>query len=162
MDNLGDAELGQFDLIHSTYALPFSRRPQQVIASISGLLRPGGMFLLTTSHPVYAGEWIDTEEGEETGVFLQNYFNPPPDIRSGDMDHHGSASHSVPPSQVWSWLTNASFSVDRFLEPSPLPIPNMSEEEIRDRIPYESDDWRGLYPILNTVPPVVIFRARLS
>ena len=34
----------------------------------------------------------------------------------------------------------------------------MTEEEIRTRVPYESDDWRGLYPILAAIPIVAVFK----
>jgi SAM-dependent methyltransferase len=151
--------LGRFDLVHSTYALPFSREPEKVIADVASLLNPGGIFLLTTGHPVYAGEWIELSDDDEQGVFLPSYFHPPPDHRPAEDNHNGSESCSVPPSTVWSWLTNAGLTVDRFLEPEPLPIPDMTEEDIQARVPYESDDWRALYPILSNVPTVAIFRA---
>jgi 2-polyprenyl-3-methyl-5-hydroxy-6-metoxy-1,4-benzoquinol methylase len=49
MDAMSD--LGKFDLIHSTYALPFSADPQKVIADAAAMLKPDGIFLLTRWTP---------------------------------------------------------------------------------------------------------------
>ncbi|MCC7299606.1 MAG: class I SAM-dependent methyltransferase, partial [Verrucomicrobia bacterium] len=110
MDAMGD--LGQFDLIHSTYALPFSADPAKVIASVSAMLKPGGIFLLTTGHPLYAGEWLDIGEGED-GLFLPDYFRPAPDVRMSLDDKTMSAAHYWPVSTVAEWLFSAGLAIER-------------------------------------------------
>ncbi len=41
-----------------------------------------------------------------------------------------------------------------------MPIPDMSEAEIRAKVPYDSKDWRALYPQLSRIPSVAIFKCR--
>lgn len=156
MDAMTD--LGSFDLIHSTYALPFSANPQQVIADSAGMLNPGGTLLLTTGHPLYTGEWLDLGGGED-GLFLPDYFHPEPDVRMSLDDQTLIAAQTWPVSTVAEWLYSAGLQIERILEPEPLPIPELSEAEIRAAVPYESNDWRELYPQLARTPVVMIFKA---
>lgn len=155
MDAMGN--LGHFDLIHSTYALPFSADPAKVISDAAAILKPGGVFLLTTGHPLYAGEWLDIGDGED-GVFLPDYFRPEPDVRMSLDDHTMTAARYWPISAISEWIHAAGLVIDRLIEPAPLPIPDMSEEEIRANVPYESDGWRALYPQLARIPVVLILR----
>jgi SAM-dependent methyltransferase len=155
MDSLGD--LGAFDLIHSTYALPFSADPAKVIADAAAMLKPGGTFLLTTGHPLYAGEWLDIGDHEE-GLFLPDYFHPEPDVRMSLDDKTMSAAHYWPISTIAEWIHSAGLTIDRLLEPAPMPIPDLSEAEIYAQVPYESKGWRELYPQLARIPVVLIFK----
>ena len=155
MDKMGS--LGTFDLIHSTYALPFSADPQKVITDAAAMLKPGGTFLLTTGHPLYAGEWLDIADGED-GLFLPDYFRPEPDVRMSLDDRTMSAAHYWPISALTEWIHSAGLAVARLLEPAPMPITEMSEAEILTGVPYDSADWRALYPQLARMPVVVIFK----
>ena len=148
-----------FDLIHSSYALPFSANPRKVIADAAGMVKSGGTFLLTTGHPLYAGEWLDIGDGED-GVFLPDYFKPAPDVRMSLDDKTMSAAHYWPVSTLAEWIHTAGLVIERLLEPAPMPIPDMSEAEILAKVPYESADWRALYPQLARIPVVVIFKCR--
>ena len=151
--------LGSFDLIHSTYALPFSANPAKVIADAAVMLKPGGTFLLTTGHPLYAGEWLDIGDSED-GLFLPDYFRPEPDVRMSLDDKTMSAAQTWPVSTLAEWIHAAGLVVERLLEPAPMPLPDMSEAEIRTKVPYESADWRALYPQLARIPVVMIFKCR--
>ncbi len=155
MDAMGD--LGKFDLIHSTYALPFSSDPQKVIADAAAMLKPGGIFLLTTGHPLYAGEWLDIGDGEQ-GLFLPDYFRPEPDVRMSLDDKTMSAAQTWPVSTLAEWIHSAGLVITRLLEPAPMPIPDMSDTEICARAPYDSMGWRELYPQLTRIPVVLIFK----
>ena len=152
---------GLFDLIHSSYALPFSADSAKVIAECAAMLKPGGTLLLTTGHPLYAGEWLDIGDGED-GVFLPDYFQLEPDVRMSLDDKTMNAAHYWPISQIAEWMHEAGLVIERLLEPAPLPIPDMSEEEIRAQVPYESKDWRALYDQLARIPVVVIFKCKKS
>ena len=46
MDQFAALELGPFDIIHSTYALPFSTDPAALIKSCADHLKPGGTLLI--------------------------------------------------------------------------------------------------------------------
>jgi len=157
MDTMGN--LGRFDLIHSTYALPFSADPKKVITDAAAMLKPRGTFLLTTGHPLYAGEWLEIGDGED-GLFIPNYFRPDPDVRMSLDDKTMSAAHYWPLSQLAEWIYSAGLVIERLLEPAPLPIPEMSEAEIRVKVPYDSAGWRELYPQLARIPVVVIFKCQ--
>jgi 2-polyprenyl-3-methyl-5-hydroxy-6-metoxy-1,4-benzoquinol methylase len=150
-----------FDLIHSTYALPFSADPAQVISDSAAMLKPGGTFLLTTGHPLYAGEWLDIGDGED-GLFIPDYFQPAPDVRMSIDDQTLSAAQYWPISQIAAWLHAAGLGIERLLEPAPMPIPDMSRAEIFEKVPYDSAGWRELYPQLARIPVVVIFKCRKS
>lgn len=158
MDALPVADLGRFDLVHSTYALPFSAQPAACIRTLYDLLHPGGTLLLTTAHPIYASEWVTLDSGEE-GAVVTNYFEPLRDEREPENGHQGVSSCAVPLSEVFDWLREAGFRVDRLAEPHPLPIRSMTEDEIERRVPYHSASWRDLYDVLSCIPVVAIFRA---
>ncbi|MEM7391893.1 MAG: class I SAM-dependent methyltransferase [Verrucomicrobiota bacterium] len=149
-----------FDLIHSTYVLPFAKDPARVIRTWRRMLKPGGVLIVSTSHPLYAGEWLEVDEHEE-GVFLQDYFQPPDDVRPAGGEHDGIRSRFYPVSTVAQWLIDAGFRIDRMLEPEPLPVTLMSRRDIEKRVPYYSDSWADLYHILARVPTVVLFRCSL-
>jgi len=153
------SSLGTFDLIHSTYALPFSVDPAKVIADAAAMLNPGGRFLLTTGHPLYAGEWLEIGDDED-GVFLPDYFQPEADVRMALDDGAMSAARTWPISQLAEWMHEAGLLIERILEPAPMPLPEMSKEDILSTVPYESADWRALYPRLARIPVVVIFQCR--
>lgn len=160
MEALPGALPASFDLVHSTYALPFAEHPDAVIQACAALLRPGGTLLLTTAHPLYAGEWLAVSDryGDQWGLFLGDYFNPPPDVR--DDDHGGvSASRPVPVSTTVTWIRAAGLHLDRLEEPQPLPVDRMSAAEIERRVPYYSDAWAEHLPVLERIPAVAVFRA---
>jgi SAM-dependent methyltransferase len=161
MDSLREGSLKEcaFDLIHSSYALPFAADPAKVIADSAALLKPGGTFLLTTGHPLYAGEWLDIGDGED-GVFLPNYFQLEADVRMSMDDKTINAAQYWPISQIAEWIHDAGLVIEQLLEPAPMPIPEMSEAEILEKVPYESKDWRALYDQLARIPVVVIFKCR--
>ncbi len=161
MDSLREGTLKNcaFDLIHSSYALPFSANPAKVIADSAAMLKPGGTFLLTTGHPLYAGEWLELGDGED-GVFLPDYFKLEADVRMSLDDKTVNAAQYWPISQIAEWIHEAGLVIERMLEPAPMPIPDMSETEILERVPYESKAWRALYDQLARIPVVVIFKCR--
>lgn len=160
MDELAGRISGVFDLVHSTYALPFARNQEALIRTCRDLLVPGGQFLLTTAHPLYSGEWVDIDDDEEgEGLLLSDYFHPPDDVRIDVDDLSEIRMRSVPISTLTEWLRTAGFRLDRLQEPEPVTLPLLTEDEIRDRVPYESDAWRELYPVLQRIPVVVILSA---
>jgi SAM-dependent methyltransferase len=144
------ADLGTFDLIHSTFALCFLPAPEPVLAAAAALLRPGGMLLLSAPHPLWAGEWVTLDDAAE-GLFLPDAFRPPDDVR---RDRRGRIrSRHWPLSRWFAALTGAGLAVDRLLEPPPLP-PSRHR-----RAPYWSEDWIAHYPRMRRIPVAVVFRA---
>ena len=137
----------KFDLIHSSYALPFSTDPGMVIASAAKLLNPGGQLIFSTVHPLFTGEWLELEGTD--GLFLENYFTPSPDCRFDDADNEIARSNSYPISKMCDWVMNAGLTIERILEPQPSTNP-----------PYYSDAWHELKPQMEKFPASIIFSAR--
>ncbi len=161
IDALPLEQLGPCDLVHSAYALPFSHDPARAVHTMAGLLKPGGTLLIVTSHPVYSGEWVDLDDGEE-GLFLPDYFRPPPDIRlrdDGDDEEEPIACRFHPVSDVLTWFIDAGLHINRVAEPRPLDVPALSPEQRVLAAPYYSEDWMPLWPVLRRVPLVLIVRA---
>jgi SAM-dependent methyltransferase len=144
---------GPYDLIHATYSLPFSSEPEQVIMKAWEHLVPGGHFLLTMGHPLYAGEWLEIDE--EFGVFLPSYFEPRSDLRDlPDSEDRQIGARCYPLSAVFAWLRKAGFEVVRMEEPR--------ASESTENLAYSSEDWLALQPVLTAIPLVVIFLCRKS
>jgi SAM-dependent methyltransferase len=158
MDELDTDALGRFDFIHSTYALPFADNPEKVIRDCAKMLKPDGVFLLTTGHPLHSGEWLEVDECED-GLFIPDYFNLAPDARvSLDDPNMIVQAKYFNLSLLSGWLHLAGLKIDRLQEPQPLPIPDMSPEQIAHRAPYWSEAWMEHYDQLSRVPIVVILR----
>ncbi len=145
-----------FDLVHSAYALPFLKEPERLIQAVADRLVSGGVFLLSTAHPLAMGEWLEVDEGE-TGIFTQNYFQPAKDWRQeGDAEE---VCHAVPVSVLFGWLRSAGLVVDRLLEPSPQPRTVLSDRALREQAPYWSEDWLERRDELSRIPFLLVFRA---
>ncbi len=157
LDHLPFRQQRRFDLIHSSYALPFALDPRNSIRQMASLLAPGGTLVISTAHPLSNAEWLEVDEGEQ-GIFLQNYFHPPADRRS----HGGMACQAQPAplSSVFQWLADSGLTVTRLLEPEPLPVHTMSKHEIQRQVPYSSRAWLDSYAELAAIPFVAIFVAR--
>lgn len=150
---------GPFEFIHSTYALPFVTDPAAVIAAAAARLAPGGALLLTTGHPLFAGEWLDID-GEGEGMFLRDYFHPPADVRFAAEGDLFVRAKTYPLGLTIDWLRQAGLVLERLVEPEPLPIPTLTRTQRRRLVPYDSPAWRKLYPQLARVPVVAVFLAR--
>ncbi len=141
-------EEAQFDLIHSAYALPFTIDQASTIAQAARRLRSGGQLLISTAHPLFAGEWLDLDG--QTGMFLENYLQPPRDHRQ-NPDHSGATvCQPLPISAVTEAMAANGLELERLLEPLPSP----------EQAPYHSPAWHELYPEMTRFPAVIIFKAR--
>lgn len=147
-----------FDLVHSAYALPFLDDPETAVHALASLVAPGGRLIVSTAHPAWAGEWLDLEEDGQSGVFLTDYFHPPPDIRIAE-DGSSIACRAVPLSRIFGWLVSGGLRVSAFLEPEPLPVAEMTRSDIQTTVPYWSDAWLDLAADLAHIPFVAVFAA---
>jgi SAM-dependent methyltransferase len=156
LDSLPFRPLPSFDLVHSCYALPFLDDPERMIRAVAELLVPGGMFVLSTSHPLGMGEWLEVDDGE-TGVFTQDYFDPPKDWRQqGEAEE---VCQAVPLSTLFEWCRGAGLQVDRLLEPRPPARSVVSDRALRDAVPYWSKDWAARRDELSRIPFLTVLRA---
>ena len=147
MENIEQLAPRQFELIHSSYALPFATNPGDVIAQTAKLLSPGGQLIFSTVHPLFAGEWLELDGID--GLFLENYFKPPADCRFDKKGNEVARSNAYPIGQMCDWILAAGLSIKRILEPAPSNNP-----------PYYSEAWHELRPQMEKVPASVIFSTR--
>ena len=159
LDELDFEKCGKFDLIHSTWAFAFSFDQERLVHLCAKALKPNGTLLITTGHPVFAGEWVILDEYEQ-GMFLANYFIPPVDTRFTKDEENFICAKQKPISSYVSWILSAGLTLTSLLEPMPQPIPQMSEEQINEQIPYDAQVWRKLYPQISKIPFVVIYQAK--
>lgn len=151
MESLNDS--AAFDLIHSAYALPFSKNPAELVKAMLKALRPGGTLLLSTGHPLYGNEWMSFDDGEE-GLFVEDYFDPLEDLRMiNDGDVH-CRSRTWPVSEMCHWITDCGGMITALNEPKALP-----DDELATKAPYFSEDWAEQANNLRKVPIVLILRA---
>jgi len=143
-----------YDLIHSTYALPFAAEPAAFAQRIAAALTPGGTALITTAHPLYAGEWLEVDIGEQ-GVLIEDYHDVFNDIRTINDFETTSVAKYHPIHEVAGWFTDAGLVIDRLLEPQPLPF-----DRVRAEAPYWSEDWLDQHAELSRIPIVLILRLR--
>lgn len=160
---------GAFEFIHSSHALEFVDAPQAVLKAVYEALTPGGVFVFSTVHPLYNGEWIGDEEDDacengadfavenedgiqERGLFLTNYFSPPDDVRYDDAGNPVVISRAYPISAWFDWLRAAGFEILRFAEPKAVPYDETP--------PYTSDAWAEPDGELLAIPGTLVFVAR--
>jgi ubiquinone/menaquinone biosynthesis C-methylase UbiE len=146
----------QFDFVHSSHAIEFVQDPATIVKQMTSVLKPGGVLMLSTVHPVYNGTWfaniVEDEEGneyEEFGQFLTNYIEPPDDIRDEDGLHVVSRAHSI--SNWFDWLTAAGLTITAIKEPAAV-----------EDAPYTSDDWADHEGQLDAIPSTLILVAKKS
>ena len=159
LEHVDRAVDGTFDFVHSSHAFEFVDRPAAVLKRIARFVRPGGHLMLSTVHPLYNGDWIegtyedaDKDAGEQSGLFLPNYFSPPDDIRYDDAGRVEVISRAYPVSFWFDALLAAGLRPMRYAEPPAVPdgvVP-----------PYTSDDWADDHERLRAVPTTLVFVAQ--
>ena len=141
-----------FDLVHSSYALSFAENPFQVIQTVYDLLKPNGVFIWSTGHPLFSGEWVDFDES--TALCLTDYFNMPSDRRYDEQGNIEAESSFFQIGTMCNWLIDAGFRIERVLEPQVLEL----EEVGLDAVPYYNKAWLEYYNELRRIPGVIIFK----
>lgn len=144
-----------FDLVHSCHALEFASDPQQALAHMATLLRPGGTLLLTTVHPLSAGEWVSLED--EDGLLLKDYFNPTPDARELSDNAHSQAQ-PLTIDAITSPLIRAGLTITHIVE-QPCTLLGDGSDSLDD-IPYWSPAWLEHAPELQRIPYTLIVVAQ--
>lgn len=151
-----DPSMGEFDLIHSAYGVPFAADPRGLVRRCAERLRPGGVLLVSLGHPVYAGEWMELDE-DERGIFLTSYFHPQPDLR--ESGEGTVCARAFPVAESVEWFLDAGLRLTALKEPAALPVGQMDRAERRSRVPYFSAEWAEQEQELRRFPIVLVVRA---
>jgi lysyl-tRNA synthetase class 2 len=139
-----------YDLVHSCHALSFAEDVESALSQVCSFVRPGGWLVLSTSHPLTRGEWLDLDG--EVGIWIGDYYGVGSEERSiGGGDVAESRSYGV------GWLSEQLISrgmqVCRVLEPR-------VDASRCDSSPYWSRGWKEHLPELERIPYTVIYVAR--
>ena len=86
-------------------------------------------------------------------LFIQSYFDIPPDVRLDDDGNEEIRSIHYPLSEIARWITDAGMSVEGFHEPVVDPA-NLADA------PYASDAWLEYAGMFARVPAVAVFICR--
>ena len=146
-----------FDIILSSNGIEFVTDIDGCLREWYRVLRPGGMAVISTVHPLAAFEW---DEGQGA-LLIQNYFNLPVEVWHdvGESDGQRGLTFFRTVEEMFSALTGVGFSVERILEPVPYPIHRMSDAE-KAKIPYRGTIWESDYERMGKVPFNIIYAAR--
>ena len=79
MEKIPLLEGEQFDIVHSCHAIAFAEDQRHAIHVMAERVKPDGMLVLSTVHPLSGGEWVDLED--EDGLLLKDYFSPMSETR---------------------------------------------------------------------------------
>jgi SAM-dependent methyltransferase len=153
MDSSWSKIEGTFDLIHSTFGLCFSKHPEKIIKKAASLLNDGGTFIFSLEHPVAASEKLELEG--DRGVFINDYFNPIPEVRVDEDDNEIIRSETYPVGIMSEWISKAGLTIQKIVEPKPRIIDT-------ENLPYVSEAWQESLAGFEGVPPVIIFLCRRS
>jgi SAM-dependent methyltransferase len=155
MPMLGDES---FDAVLSTMTLMDLEDYAQSIAEVARVLKPGGLFQFSVTHPctmTRMWEWMyDDDDDEKVGVVVGDYFSLASNRHGSDVDEwfFGGAPRDVrqtarpfriprffrPISEYFNTLTAAGFCVEKLVEPHAseadvAKCPNIADTRI---IPY--------------------------
>lgn len=144
---------GLFDLIHSVYALSFSKNPYAVIEFAAKHLTQDGTFIFSTGHPLAQYEWLELDS--DIGLFVPNYYNMLPDVRYDDAGEEEVRSNFYTISEISDWIYKSGLVIERILEPK-------VELDKIDDAPYYSDSWYETRDMFAAIPVVAIFVCRKS
>ncbi len=148
-----------FDMIVSSNGIEFVSDIEGCLRDWHRVLRPGGLAVISTVHPLGAFEWDECR-----GVLLvSNYFNLPVEVWHDVRETEGwrGLTFFRTVDEMFSTLTGVGFAVDRILEPAPYPIHRMSEIE-KSQIPYRGAVWESEYERISKAPFNIIYSVRKS
>ncbi|WP_349827939.1 class I SAM-dependent methyltransferase [Brevibacterium litoralis] len=137
---------GSFDLAFSSYgALPFVKDADAVLAEVDRVLRPGGLFVFSVTHPL---RWMFPDVPGEAGLTVEySYFDRTPYV---ELDPEGNPAYAEHHRTVGDWialLVGAGFTLEKLTEP-----------EWPDET---TTTWGGWSPLRGKVMPgTAIFTAR--
>ncbi len=126
LSDLSFLEDGSFDAAVSNVVLQDVRRCSEAIAEIYRVLRPGGRFIFSITHPAFdrpPGEWIrepeDSERVEEWRGFLMGEYFAREAVSWSPHGMPGAIGFHRPLRDYFQALSDAGFFVRRLEEPLP-------------------------------------------
>ena len=103
-----------YDVVHSCHAIAFAADQRHAVHAMAERVKPGGMLILSTVHPLSGGEWVDLED--EDGLLLKDYFRPTAETREL-VDGGEAVSRAYPIGVMTDWIRETGLVLERILEP---------------------------------------------
>ena len=148
---------GLFDIVLSSYGWEFVPDLQTCFSECARVLKPGGLLVVCTVHPLSAFEWDEAEKG----LMVTDYFNLPVEVwdePTGTGNQKGlTFFHTV--QNMFDMLTGSGFLIERIIEPYPYPLEDMTETA-KAAIPYAGPYWESQYERFKRIPFAIIYKAR--
>ena len=139
---------GSFDIAFSSYgALPFVKDAEKVLAETARVLRPGGRWVFSVTHPL---RWIFPDVPGEDGLCVEySYFDRTPYV---ELDEQGNPVYAEHHRTLGDWISliyGAGFVLEKLTEPE---------------WPEDNDtSWGGWSPLRGKLMPgTAIFSTRLA
>ena len=158
LDDISEEAFGKYDFIHTTWAMPFASDQAAVIRNCAVMLNPGGSLHVTTGHPMFCGEWIELDD-YEAGMFVTNYFEPPREVRFTKDEENFIRTQQHPISTYVNWILDSGLKLEKMLELQPVELELLTEKELEEATPYDSEVWREMYEQIKKIPFVVTYIA---
>lgn len=107
---------GSFDVAFTSYgAVPFVADPEQIMLEVRRVLRPGGRWVFSLTHPV---RWAFPDDpGPEGLTAFRSYFDPTPYIEADSAGRTLYAEHHRTLGQRIRDVVDAGFVLDNLVEP---------------------------------------------
>lgn len=107
---------GTFDIAFSAYgALPFVQDAQSVMAEVARVLRPGGRFVFSVTHPL---RWMFPDVPGDAGLGVEySYFDRTPYVELDGQDRAVYAEHHRTIGDWVALITGAGFQLTGIMEP---------------------------------------------
>ncbi|GAA1541321.1 MULTISPECIES: class I SAM-dependent methyltransferase [Brevibacterium] len=137
-----------FDVAFSSYgALPFVKDAEVVLAEVARVVRPGGRWAFSTTHPM---RWMFPDVPGEAGLTVEySYFDRTPYVEISADGQPVYAEHHRTMGDWVSMLVSAGFTIDSVTEPE-WPESNQTA-------------WGGWSPLRGSLMPgTVIFSTTLN
>lgn len=149
---------GEFDLVYSSFALHYLSTYEKAFNEAHRVLKPGGILVFSAGHPISSAmeTVVDNDDIRDKRLGLVKDKKTNTKKVYGDYLSRISVRTHIPDFDVTFWrqplsdtisqLVEASFIIEKCVEPKPLP-------EFKKAAPAD-------YEVLMRIPDVVIFRAR--
>jgi SAM-dependent methyltransferase len=108
---------GSFDVACSAYgAVPFVADPERIMAEVARVLRPGGRWAFSVTHPI---RWAFPDDPGPAGlVATRSYFDRTPYVEQDAAGHVLYAEHHRTLADRVADLVGAGFVLERLVEPA--------------------------------------------